>query len=137
MHEDPKHDPQFGSSLTRDLGHRIRLLRAERGWSQEVLAELAGRLTTHGIRGSPLSYLRALIASAQAGTFIPEAGVRVAEGRERQRASKPRSDPAPRASPRVTDPETHLARIRQTLSTETQHPPDCGSPRNPHPPMHR
>ena len=42
MHEDPKHDPQFGSSLTRDLGHRIRLLRAERGWSQEVLAELAG-----------------------------------------------------------------------------------------------
>ena len=28
--------------LTRELGRRIRVLRAERGWSQEVLAELAG-----------------------------------------------------------------------------------------------
>ncbi len=28
--------------LTHTLGRRIRILRAERGWSQEVLAELAG-----------------------------------------------------------------------------------------------
>ena len=103
------------------------------GLAQDVLDELAGRLAAHCIRGSPLSYLRVLIARAQAGTFTPEAGVRVAEGRERQRASKPRSDPAPRASPRVTDPETHLARIRQALMTETQHPPDSGSPSNHNP----
>ena len=30
------------TALTRDLGRRVRVLRAERGWSQEVLAELAG-----------------------------------------------------------------------------------------------
>ncbi len=30
------------ATLTRELGRRIRVLRAERGWSQEVLAELAG-----------------------------------------------------------------------------------------------
>ncbi len=29
-------------SLARDIGRRVRVLRAERGWSQEVLAELAG-----------------------------------------------------------------------------------------------
>ncbi len=30
------------ATLTKLLGRRIRILRAERGWSQEVLAELAG-----------------------------------------------------------------------------------------------
>ncbi|MHB8390161.1 MAG: helix-turn-helix domain-containing protein [Acidobacteriaceae bacterium] len=30
------------ATLTRALGRRVRVLRAERGWSQEVLAELAG-----------------------------------------------------------------------------------------------
>ena len=37
--EQPPLDPK---ALTRDLGRRVRVLRAERGWSQEVLAELAG-----------------------------------------------------------------------------------------------
>ena len=105
--------------------------------AQDVLDELAGRLSAHRIRGAPLSYLRALIANAQAGTFTPEAGVRVAEGRERQRASKPRSDPAPRASPSLLDPEVHLARIRQALTSESQCSIESGSPQNPHPPMHR
>ncbi len=98
--------------------------------AQDILDELAGRLNAHSIRGSPLSYLRALIARAQAGTFTPEAGVWVAQARERQRASKPRSDPAPRASPWVTDPETHLARIRQTLTSESQCSTESGLPRN-------
>lgn len=35
-------DMTEAASLTRDIGRRIRVLRAERGWSQEVLAELAG-----------------------------------------------------------------------------------------------
>lgn len=39
MTESASHD---AATLTRDLGRRIRVLRAERGWSQEVLAELAG-----------------------------------------------------------------------------------------------
>ncbi len=37
------HEPVLdAATLTHALGRRIRLLRAERGWSQEVLAELAG-----------------------------------------------------------------------------------------------
>ena len=36
-------EPVFdAATLTQRLGRRIRVLRAERGWSQEVLAELAG-----------------------------------------------------------------------------------------------
>ncbi|MHB8257125.1 MAG: helix-turn-helix domain-containing protein [Acidiferrobacterales bacterium] len=34
--------PLDATTLTRDIGRRVRVLRAERGWSQEVLAELAG-----------------------------------------------------------------------------------------------
>ncbi len=34
--------PLDATALTRELGRRVRVLRAERGWSQEVLAELAG-----------------------------------------------------------------------------------------------
>ena len=85
--------------------------------AQEILDELAGRLATHRIRGSPLSYLRALIARAQGGTFTPEVGVRVAQSRENGSMSKPGSEIAARPSPGVSDPSAHLARIRQTLRT--------------------
>ncbi len=44
--------------------------------AQALLDELAGRLNAKSIRGAPLSYLRALIARADAGTFTPEAGAR-------------------------------------------------------------
>ena len=85
--------------------------------AQDILDELAGRLATHRIRGSPLSYLRALIARAQGGTFTPEVGVRVAQSRENGSMSKPGSEIAARPSPGVSDPSAHLARIRQTLRT--------------------
>ncbi len=42
MEEEPGHNTESRDALTRDLGRRIRVLRAERGWSQEVLAELSG-----------------------------------------------------------------------------------------------
>ena len=42
IRQGPECGTEYGDTLTRDLGRRIRLLRAERGWSQEVLAELAG-----------------------------------------------------------------------------------------------
>ncbi len=37
-----REQPLDAATLTHALGRRIRALRAERGWSQEVLAELAG-----------------------------------------------------------------------------------------------
>ena len=85
--------------------------------AQDVLDELAGRLAIHSIRGSPLSYLRALIVRAKAGIFTPEAGVNVAQARERQQAPgalKQRDSPV-RAPPCPADPGEHLARIRQVL----------------------
>ncbi len=42
MRDDGNHDDATQDALSRDIGRRIRVLRAERGWSQEVLAELAG-----------------------------------------------------------------------------------------------
>ncbi len=85
--------------------------------AQDILDELAGRLGTHTIRGSPLSYLRALITRAQAGNFTLETGVKVAQARERQpapEALKQRDAPV-RAPPCPADPDEHLARIRQVL----------------------
>ncbi len=89
--------------------------------AQELLDELAGRLAAKAVRGAPLSYLRALIARAETGTFTPEGGVRVAQARERQReplALKPRDSPV-RAPPCPADPGEHLARIRQVLVPKT------------------
>lgn len=85
--------------------------------AQDVLDELAGRLATHTIRGSPLSYLRALIARAESGTFTPEVGIRVAQARERQQApgALKQKDSPVRAPPGPADPGEHLARIRQVL----------------------
>lgn len=54
--------------------------------AQFLLDELAGRLKMGGVRGSPVAYLRGLIARAGAGSFVPELGPRVAAARaQRQR----------------------------------------------------
>ena len=85
--------------------------------AQALLDELAGRLNAHTVRGAPLSYLRALIACAEAGTFTPEVGVRVAQARERQQKPpvlKQRDSPV-RAPPCPAHQGEHLARIRQVL----------------------
>jgi len=59
--------------------------------AQALLDELAGRLQAEGVRGSPVAYLRGLIARAQEGTFIPELGLAVAAERlNRQLAKKQR-----------------------------------------------
>lgn len=59
--------------------------------AQALLDELAGRLQANGVRGSPVAYLRGLIARAQAGTFIPEIGIAVAaERRNLQLAAEQR-----------------------------------------------
>ncbi len=85
--------------------------------AQALLDELTGRLNAKTVRGAPLSYLRALIARAEAGTFTPQVGVRVAQARERRQESvalKLRESPV-RATPCLADPGEHLARIRQVL----------------------
>ena len=51
--------------------------------AQQILDELAGRLHSNSVRGSPLSYLWALVVRAKTGTFTPEAGIRVALARKR------------------------------------------------------
>jgi hypothetical protein len=67
------------------------LLRPCSEQAQALLDELAGRLQANGVRGSPVAYLRGLIARAQAGTFIPEIGIAVAaERRNRQLAAEQR-----------------------------------------------
>jgi len=85
--------------------------------AQELLDELAGRLNAHAVRCSPLSYLRSLIARAEAGTFTPESGVRVALARERDqeiaalKQANSYSDPARSANPRE-----HLENLRKVLA---------------------
>ena len=46
-----------------------------------LLDELAGRLQAKGVRSSPVAYLRGLIASAAAGSFVPELAPRIARVR--------------------------------------------------------
>ena len=59
--------------------------------AQALLDELAGRLQAHAVRSSPVGYLRGLIARAEAGTFLPELGPRIAsERRQRQLAAEQR-----------------------------------------------
>lgn len=52
--------------------------------AQCLLDELAGRLQMRAVRGSPVAYLRGLVARAAAGSFVPELGPRVAAERVRR-----------------------------------------------------
>lgn len=76
--------------------------------AQCLLDELAGRLRVQGVRGSPVAYLRGLIARAAAGSFVPELGPRVAAERlqrhkdavlHREREAEERRLAAERATP--------------------------------------
>lgn len=52
--------------------------------AQQLLDELAACIVAGSIRVSPLAYLRGLINRAQTNEFTPEAGLRIAEHRERR-----------------------------------------------------
>ena len=52
--------------------------------AQALLDELSARMQTHAVR-TPIAYLRGLVARASAGTFVPEAGLRVAVARRRRK----------------------------------------------------
>ena len=53
--------------------------------SQQLLDELAAHLKAGTIRVSPLVYLVGLIKRADAGEFVSEAALRIADARERRR----------------------------------------------------
>ncbi len=56
--------------------------------AQAVLDELAARLNANKVTGAPLSYLRSLITRANAGQFMPEAGIRIASAREQAKLAE-------------------------------------------------
>ena len=104
------------------------LLRPCADQAQALLDELAGRLQAHSVRGSPVAYLRGLIARAQAGTFIAELGLSIAtERRQRQLAAQQRSaceaeerrEAAQRATPenqeRVRAQRERLSQLRDDM----------------------
>jgi hypothetical protein len=65
-----------------------RLARLSPELAQQLLDELAARLKAGTIRVSPLVYLARLIKRANAGEFVPEAALRVADERERRRRNE-------------------------------------------------
>lgn len=84
--------------------------------AQELLDELAGRLNAHSVRGSPLSYLRSLVTRAEAGTFTPEIGIRVALARQREsELSALRQSESSSRSARSTNSREHLENLRKVF----------------------
>ena len=66
--------------------------------AQALLDELAARMQARAVTASPLAYLRGLVTRALAGSFIPEAGLRIAAARRRWTEPDPviaNSAPAP------------------------------------------
>lgn len=92
--EKPTADRGGGEAF--DLIYPEELLAAERAGSERMLAvlqvplaqlvldEWAGIIAAGAIRASPLGCLRELVKRAQAGTFTPERGLRVARARKQQ-----------------------------------------------------
>jgi hypothetical protein len=77
-----------GLSAPESAAAKQQLAGLPRELAQGLLDELAGRMASGGIRGSPLSYLRGLIARAKEGAFTPEAAVTVAAARDQRRRSE-------------------------------------------------
>jgi len=65
-----------------------RLARLPPEIAQQLLDELAARLKAGTIRVSPLVYLKGLIKRANTGRFVPEAGLNVADAREKRRRNE-------------------------------------------------
>ena len=73
--------------LSQERAAARQLLRDSGDQAQALLDELAGRLHANAVRSSPVGYLRGLIARAEAGTFLPELGPRVASERQQTQTS--------------------------------------------------
>jgi len=77
-----------GLSPSERADAQSRLARLPPELAQQLLDELAARLKAGTIRVSPLVYLKGLIKRANAGTFVPEAGLHVADVREKRRRNE-------------------------------------------------
>ena len=88
--------------------------------AQALLDELAARMQAHAVTVSSLAYLRGLVARALAGTFSPEAGLRIAAVRRQASEGVRDSDGATRRSTSDdTDArarlDAHRAALREAL----------------------
>lgn len=96
--------------------------------TQQLLDELTGRMASGQIRGSPLSYLRGLIARAKQGTFTPECAVTVAADREQRRRSEAALErayrmpdyPPPDPSCRLVQSVLRLKKLAQAKQRERE-----------------
>lgn len=94
---------------------------------QAVLDEIAGLAKSSRIRGSAVGLLRALVASARRGAFVPAAGIEI--GRARRPARSERSVPTPeKARVSMSDVEREevkrkLAALRNKLVTSAAQRP--------------
>ena len=102
--------------------------------AQAMLDELAARMDIKAIRVSPIGYLRGMVKRAQAGDFVPELGLRIAESRvrreraaslheneeaERQRLNAERANPAYQARISMHREEIHkILKLRSKRKTQ-------------------
>ena len=77
-----------GVSPSEHADAQRRLARLPPELAQQLLDELAARLKAGTIPISPLVYLAGLIRRANAGTFVPEAALQVADAREKRRRNE-------------------------------------------------
>ena len=77
-----------GLSPSESVDAQRRLAQLPPELAQQLLDELAARLKARAIRVSPLVYLVGLIKRANAGRFVPEAGLNVADAREKRRRNE-------------------------------------------------
>ena len=77
-----------GLSPSERADAQSRLARLPPELAQQLLDELAARLKAGTIRISPLVYLAGLIKRANAGKFVPEAALQVADARVKRRQNE-------------------------------------------------
>ena len=77
-----------GLSPSERADAQSRLARFPPELAQQLLDELAARLKAGTIRISAIVYLAGLIRRANAGEFVPEAGLNVADAREKRRRNE-------------------------------------------------
>jgi len=107
----------FPASMTEpERNSAARIVAPCNGDAQAVLDELAALMAAGSIRVSSLSCLRGLARRVAEGTFVPEAGLKVREDRERsqrrQQVEQQRDDEWPKYLPRMSAEEAAEVRAR-------------------------